>query len=189
MQSDRPKIWTIPNILTFSRILAVPVVIYFMQKGVVREQYFLWALIIYTLAFITDQIDGYLSRVLDQRTVLGEILDPIADKIIVLCVLIQLTYLNYMPAWVVMVLLTREILINGLRAFAQTRGLSILPSMSGKIKVYFQGFGLGFLMMTTYSPLASLPVHKIGMILIYISLWLSITSAFDYSNKLRKHLS
>lgn len=184
----KSKIWTIPNILTFIRILAVPVVIFFMQKGFVQEQYFLWATIIYGFAFVTDQVDGYLSRVLDQSTVLGEILDPIADKIIVLCVLIQLTYLNYIPAWIVMVLLTREILINGLRAFAQTRGLSILPSLSGKVKVYFQAFGLGFLMMSSYSGLSQFPIHKIGMLLVYISLFLSITSAFDYSAKLKKHL-
>ncbi|MCB0272117.1 MAG: CDP-diacylglycerol--glycerol-3-phosphate 3-phosphatidyltransferase [Bdellovibrionales bacterium] len=186
---NRSKILTIPNILTFLRILAIPLIVYWLYLGVVSEKHLVWATIVYGLAFITDQIDGYLSRVLNQRTVLGEILDPIADKIIVLCVMIQLVYQNWMPAWVVMILLTREIVINGLRAYSQTSGLSILPSMSGKLKVYFQGFGLGFLMMSTYSALARLPIHDIGMVLIYISMFLSIYSALDYLKKLYHHLN
>lgn len=184
----RLGIWTIPNILTFIRILAVPVVVYWIGQGVIDETYSLWALILFTLAIITDQIDGYIARALKQQTTLGEILDPIADKLIVLCVLIQFVWIQVVPSWVVMLILSREIYINGLRAFSQSRGLAILPSLSGKLKVYFQGFGIGFLMLCNYSVLSGFPMHRIGMALLYLSLALSIFSAWDYSHKMVKHV-
>lgn len=187
MKIQRSAIWTIPNLLTLIRILAVPVVVYWLYKAPLEHAYFVWATVLYAGAFITDQIDGYLARVLEQQTVLGEILDPLADKIIVLCVMIQLTYMHLIPPWVVMLLLTREIYINGLRAFAQSKGLSILPSTSGKIKVYFQAFGLGFLMMSPYHHLQTYPIHQIGMVLVFISLGLAILSAIDYTTKFIHH--
>lgn len=185
----KSAIFSIPNIITIIRIVSIPYIIWLLHNAPIHHTYYLWAVIVFSLAFITDQLDGYLSRVLNQRTTLGEILDPIADKIIVLCVLVQLTYMHLIPAWITMVLLTREVLINGLRAFSQTRGLSILPSMAGKIKVYFQGFGLGFLMMSDYIPLSQFPIQSIGMVLIVISMVLSVYSALDYVQKLILHLN
>jgi len=200
MSKQKVRVWTIPNILTFARMLAVPFVVYFLHIGKIQESYFGAALIIFILAALTDQIDGYLSRKLNQQTTLGEILDPLADKIIVMAVLIELTFLHIIPAWIVILILSRDIFINGLRAFAQKHGLSILPNQTGKIKVYFQGFALGFLIICTHSQWSNLggvflgkfgmgiQTHTLGLVLLYISLILSFKSALDYSGQLYRHL-
>jgi CDP-diacylglycerol--glycerol-3-phosphate 3-phosphatidyltransferase len=185
---DFKRVWTVPNFITLVRILAVPLVLYFVHQSVTHPRLSLWATIIMALAFITDQIDGYLSRVLQQQTILGEIMDPMADKIIVICLLIQLSSLGWIAAWIPMVLLTREVLVNGLRAFAQTRGLSILPSSIGKLKVYFQAFGIGLVILSFYPLLASWPVHTLGLWVLYAAIALSLWSGYDYAAKLSKHI-
>ena len=163
---------------------------------------------LFALASATDYFDGYLARRKNLITVLGKFLDPLADKLIVTSVLVMLIPLGRIPAWVVVLLLARELAITGLRGIASSEGMVIAASQGGKWKTAFQLVGiLGLLIHYPY-PVAiitpglhnliagtwfhellagwGIPVrpwvdfHIVGLWLIYLSLFFSIFSAWQY---------
>jgi CDP-diacylglycerol--glycerol-3-phosphate 3-phosphatidyltransferase len=136
---DAPPLETqtvnIPNILSVSRILAVPVFIILMfEPTPVRA---LWAGIVFALASITDWLDGYLARKWGQVTRIGKLLDPVADKILIASALIMLveTDPSRVPSWIAIVIIGREIAVTGLRAMAAGDGVVIPAESLGKLKV------------------------------------------------------
>jgi len=125
----------IPNILSISRILAVPVFIVLMfEPTPVRA---LWAGIVFALASITDWLDGYLARKWGQVTRIGKLLDPVADKILIASALIMLVEIDpsRVPSWIAIVIIGREIAVTGLRAMAAADGVVIPAESLGKFKV------------------------------------------------------
>lgn len=172
----------LPNLITYVRILAIPAVLVVMQSDS-RPNAFL-AAIIFAVAASTDALDGYLARRFNLTSVLGKLLDPLADKLIVLGTLVMLLHLGRVSVWIVFVLLARDIVINGLRMIAMGEGLVIAARDLGKQKTAFQMVGVWMLLVHYTYPIPPLPgtvdFHRIGTWLLYASVVLSILSAVDY---------
>lgn len=178
MQSkDKQQIYNIPNILTFSRILIIPV-IFFLLLFFRKEIYGIYAASLFLIAIITDFIDGYIARKKKLVTNLGIFLDPIADKLLVITILIMLIPLGRIPAWLVAIIIFREIFITGLRAIASEKGIVIPAGKEGKLKTAFQMFGIfGLLVHNEYF---YLNFGDIGLLLIAVSVVFSFISSYKY---------
>ena len=179
----------LPNILTLSRIAAVPIVVLLMLFE--SPQNCFWAAVVFTAASITDWLDGYLARKWGIVTVLGKFLDPLADKLIVMAALIMLIPLDRVPAWAVFIILAREIIVSGIRSIASSEGIVIAASDLGKYKTIFQMVAIvGLLLHYRYYWFFGLEfdflhasLHNAGIFLFYISLFLTIWSGADYFMK------
>ena len=149
-------------------------------------------MLIYVGAALTDSLDGYVARKYKQISVLGKFLDPLADKLIVTSVLVYLTAMDRVPAWLVVALLARELAVTGLRSIAVSEGLVISASDSGKQKTALQLIGTIFLLIHFKYPVWGLEhvrfreetliinYHAVGIIVLYLALAMSWISALDY---------
>ena len=165
-----------PNLMTLGRIALVPVVVACLSR---RDPFWDWmAVITFAIASITDYFDGYLARKQNLITVYGKLMDPLADKFLVVCTLVMLQELGRVHPIVVMLLICREMAITGLRALASAEGLVIAASGGAKWKTALQMIALPFLMVR--EGWAGLPFYGIGLTLLYLSLGLSLWSAKDY---------
>ncbi|WP_303721210.1 CDP-diacylglycerol--glycerol-3-phosphate 3-phosphatidyltransferase [Malonomonas rubra] len=190
--TDDVKLMNLPNILTLARIAAVPVVVVLLMFES-RETSF-GAAIVFSLAAITDWLDGYLARKWQVVTVLGKFLDPLADKLIVMAALIMLIPLDRVPAWAVFVILAREMLVTGLRSIASSEGIVIAASNLGKYKTIFQMVAIiGLLLHYRFYWFFGVELdflypsfHNAGIFFFYISLLLTIWSGGDYLAKFFK---
>lgn len=133
---------TLPNWITLARLLLIPPMVYFLEAPGGN----LWALFLFLVASLTDWVDGYLARRLNQKSVLGALLDPLADKILVTAALIGLVHQGLVPAWAVTIVLGREFLVTGLRTAAMNAGIVLAAGMSGKIKTVLQMLAIGFIL-------------------------------------------
>jgi CDP-diacylglycerol--glycerol-3-phosphate 3-phosphatidyltransferase len=123
-----------PNLVTFSRLaLAVPFLLLLERPGTEA-----WALGLFVVASLTDWVDGYLARRLDQTTELGKLMDPLVDKLLVTGALVALTARGIVPAWSVTAILFREFLVTGLRALEAARGVIVPAGWLGKVKAAVQ---------------------------------------------------
>jgi len=173
---------TVPNILTGFRFLLIPVLIilFSVEQTITIGQISFW---VFTVAAVTDFVDGYVARKWEIETVLGKLMDPLADKALVTTVLVMLIPLGRIPAWVCLLIICREIIVTGFRGLAASTGKVVAAGQLGKIKSTFQYLGLGFLIF----PLGVWPIpfqHEIGMAFIYLSLLVAIWSAIEYFYKL-----
>jgi CDP-diacylglycerol--glycerol-3-phosphate 3-phosphatidyltransferase len=175
------KIINIPNTLTFLRILSIPFVVYLLRHPAPpSDLHLFYASLIFALAFITDQIDGIIARVTNQITRLGKIMDPMADKILVVTALMLLIHLHFIPVWIGVVLSCRELVVNALRALAQSEGITLSPNWMGKTKAYFEGFGISFAMLGPDQNYWNIPWMDLGMLSLYIAVACALISAFQY---------
>ncbi len=181
-RSLKDEFTSLPNLLTLARIGLIPVCVIFIDNYSPRRSFI--ATFLYILASVTDYLDGYFARTRGEVTVLGKFLDPLADKLIVMAALVYLVAADRVPAWVVVVILARELVITGLRSIASTEGLVIAASERGKEKTALQLVGILFLLVHFKHPVLGTNVlvdyHLIGLYTIYLSLVLSIWSAFGY---------
>lgn len=136
------------------------------------------ASIVVIVAGITDLLDGYFARKWKIESLLGKFLDPLADKLFLLVGLIMLMKLGRVEAWLVILLLSRELLITGLRAIAIGEAIVIAAGQSGKWKHVFQLIGLGFLMW--YGPVFGIQAYWVGIVILHIALVISLFSGFLY---------
>lgn len=136
------------------------------------------AAILFGIASITDWFDGYLARRQNSESVYGKLMDPLADKFLVVASLIMLQDLGRIHPYIVMLLICREIGITGLRALASAEGVVIAASSGGKWKTAMQMVAIPLLMIKT-RPLG-LPFYELGYVLLVISLAMSLWSAKDY---------
>lgn len=125
--------WTLPNALTALRIFLVPLLVVFLLT-----EYTLVGLTVFIIASLTDWFDGYLARSRKQITTLGQLLDPIADKLLVSAAFISLVELGLAPAWMVVIIIGRELAISGLRIVAADQGVQVPASSLGKYKTTVQ---------------------------------------------------
>lgn len=132
----RAEFVNLPNILTYIRIAAIPLVMLLIWRG--EPQSCALAAWVYSFATITDFFDGWLARRMGLVTVLGKFLDPLADKLMVMAMLVLMVALNRVPGWLVVIILAREMTINGLRAIASSEGLVIPAGWFGKYKTALQ---------------------------------------------------
>ena len=123
----------LPNYLSFARILMVPILVVVLLTRVTNHE--IIGVLVFWVASLTDLLDGYLARRLKQVTTLGKLLDPLADKLLISGALISLVELNLAPAWMVFIILAREMAITGLRGLASEEGITIAAEPMGKWKL------------------------------------------------------
>ena len=178
----------IPNILTIGRIILVPIfVITFYLPGVLGD---LIPFFIFVLASFTDFLDGLLARLYKEESKLGELLDPIADKIIVAAALVLLVMNESIRGYEVIaaiIILTREILISGLREFLARSKISMPVTSLAKFKTFIQMFAIAIL-LTGESGNAIINfqdynAHTVGIILLWLSAFLTLYTGYDYVKK------
>jgi len=188
----RTGLLNLPNLLTLGRIACIPLlVVLLLFEG--RETSFA-ATVIFSLAAITDWLDGYLARKWQVVTVLGKFLDPLADKLIVMAALIMLIPHGRVPAWAVFLLLAREIIITGLRSIASSEGIVIAASNLGKYKTILQMVAIVALLLHydyywffgVRSEWLHVSTHRIGLVYFYFALVLTLWSGVDYLAKFFK---
>jgi CDP-diacylglycerol--glycerol-3-phosphate 3-phosphatidyltransferase len=176
--SQRPSYLNWPNKITLIRIFLVPILLVFLMSP--HGWYPMIAATIFVIAAFTDWLDGHLARSTNQITRLGQLLDPIADKLLVTSALVSLVGRQVVPAWLVAIILCRELGITGLRALAADSHIIIAADVCGKYKMVF--LIIGSLLLMLDQPRLNLA----GMIALYIGMILSVISGVDY---LRKYLA
>lgn len=182
--SLRADALNLPNLLTMARVAMIPVILVLLQQQTPSSG--LWASLVYVLAAVTDALDGWLARVRNLVSVLGKFLDPLADKLLVVSVLVLLNSMHRVPYWVVVLILARELSITALRTIAMSEGVVISASQTGKEKTALQMLAIVMLML--YEPVQvnvggtvlSVSLHAVGLALLYLSLFFAITSAGEY---------
>jgi CDP-diacylglycerol--glycerol-3-phosphate 3-phosphatidyltransferase len=187
MTTTKPnQIMNLPNILTMMRIAAIPLLAALLMSPS-RSAGF-WAAALFSVASITDWLDGYLARRMGIVTIFGKFLDPIADKLIVMAALIMILPFDRVPAWMVLVILGREIIITGLRGIASNEGIVIQASDLGKYKTIFQIVAIiGLILHFNYNwffgishTLLTVNMHNVGMFFLWIATVLTVWSGVDY---------
>ncbi len=182
--SEINRVRHLPNLITAARfVLTGLLAVLLMFEQTTPMAFFAW--LVFSIAAGSDWVDGYVARRYEAVTVLGKLMDPLADKVLVAAALIMLIPLGKIPAWIALVILSREMLVTGLRGVASTSGIVVAASGLGKIKSIMQYIGLGTLIF----PLGVLPIpylHQIGLGLVYIALILTVWSGIDYFYKLRR---
>ncbi|RYE35255.1 MAG: CDP-diacylglycerol--glycerol-3-phosphate 3-phosphatidyltransferase [Hyphomicrobiales bacterium] len=182
--------WSLPNLLTYGRILAIPALVAILFWP--RDDWMRWlALGIYTLAAITDYLDGYIARAWSQQSAIGRMLDPIADKLLVAALLLMLVYTGQIEGWTLwaaIVILCREILVSGLREFLADLKVSVPVSKVAKWKTTAQLFALGFLVVGPAGDKVLPGNTTIGIVLLWAAAGLTIYTGWDYFNAGIRHL-
>lgn len=183
-RSLREDAVNVPNLLTMGRIAAIPVVLWLMWLDTRVTNF--WAMTVYSLAAVTDFIDGWLARRLGLTSLLGKFLDPLADKLIVLATLVLMVELGHVPAWAVIVIAARELSVTALRTIAMSEGVVIAASRGGKDKTALQMAALVVLILhdTYYIDwglfAGFVDMNAVGLVLLYLSVFFTVTSAGEY---------
>ncbi len=185
MGNLRSQFTNVPNLVTMGRVILIPGILYFIDNFSPLRCYI--ASLLYLVAAAGDGLDGYLARSRGEVSVLGKFLDPLADKLIVTAVLVVMVALGRVPAWAVVVLVARDLAVNGLRSIASAEGLVIAASEGGKIKTAFQLVAIMMLLIHFRYPALGVGVtidyHRAGIVVLYISLAMSLISGADYLRK------
>ena len=170
--------WLTANHLTTLRVALVP----FIYIGIVIGKDEHWILfctwIVFLFACLTDYWDGVLARHQGKTTKIGKLLDPVADKILICSLLVLLVEMDRAPAFLTVVLISREFIITGLRSIAAAEGKLVSASSEGKLKTISQMFAVGFLII--HYPTIGIPTHEIGIIILWISTVISLWSGYNY---------
>jgi CDP-diacylglycerol--glycerol-3-phosphate 3-phosphatidyltransferase len=178
MDSEKGQkvVQNLPNALSLLRLLAIPIVLVCL---LFPEKWgsFLAALF-FAVAFITDFLDGYIARKYGAVTTLGKFLDPLADKILVSMTLIMLIPIDRVPAWMVVIIVAREIAVTGLRSAAVTEGIVIQASVLGKYKTFFQA--MATIALCLHYEYFGVAFHTVGIVLLWFALILTLVSGWAY---------
>jgi len=173
---------SLPNVLTYARILAVPALVacLFLLSG----DFARWsALAVFTVACITDWLDGYLARIWDQQSALGRMLDPIADKLLVGAALLMLVHDNTVDGWSIwaaVIILSREILVSGLREFLAELNVKVHVSQLAKWKTTMQMCALGVLIAGPAGDKLVPGITLTGIALLWLAALLTLWTGYDY---------
>src|SRR5512144_2984549 len=188
------KSLSLPNILTYARIAAIPVVVgcVFAQSILDGPLWLRWvALAVFIAAGVTDYLDGYYARIWDQQSAFGRMLDPIADKLLVASCLLMLAADNSIHGWTLwaaIVILCREILVSGLREYLAALRVSVPVTKLAKWKTTVQLIAIGFLLagdagdqlFASIVPVLGPVVTQMGLLLLWISAIVTIYTGWDY---------
>lgn len=184
-RSLREDAVNLPNLLTMLRIVLIPVALFFIVDGTPAACF--WAGMVYAVSAITDFLDGWLARRMGLTSVLGKFLDPLADKLLVISSLVAMVAMGHVPAWVVILIVARELSITSLRVIAISEGVQIAASQGGKEKAALQMVAVWMLMLHhTYDldfglfRIEAVSFNQVGLVLLYLSLFFAITSAGEY---------
>lgn len=197
ISSTRPvttRPFTLPNVLTYARIAAVPAVVAAMYwQDVLQGGVWLrWvALTIFILAGITDILDGYFARSWGQQSSFGRMLDPIADKLLIASCLLMLAAdgtIRGWSLWAAIVILCREILVSGLREYLAELRVSVPVSWLAKLKTMLQLVAVGFLLAGAAGDMIVPIVTPIGLALLWLAALLTLYTGYDYFKAGLRHL-
>ncbi|OQY02407.1 MAG: CDP-diacylglycerol--glycerol-3-phosphate 3-phosphatidyltransferase [Desulfobacteraceae bacterium 4572_130] len=179
------KIILHPIFMTISRVLAVPIIIILlMYPGKITT---FIASLVFSLAAITDYFDGYFARKLNLVSNFGKIFDPIADKLLMSLTFIMLVSINFIPSWIVCIIIARELAVNGLRTVIAENGQDVAASWLGKYKTGFQIACI--IPLLIHYPYWGINFHGIGIVLLYGALIFTLWSGLDYFIRFRKLIS
>ncbi len=167
--------FNVPNILTFLRILLVPIIVVVLLTKFEGKEFV--GLGLFLIAALTDFLDGFIARRFGLVTKLGKLLDPAADKILTSAAFISLVELDRAPAWIVVTIIAREFAISTLRSVAASQGVVIAASWSGKIKTVSQVVAISLLIF--YEQLG--PWQEYGRYALLVALFLSVYSGIEYA--------
>jgi cardiolipin synthase len=178
----RSKAFNLANMLTYGRLVAVPVVVGLLFWP--EDHWSRWlALIVFAVAAITDYLDGYVARTFAQQSALGRMLDPIADKLLVAACLLMLVAdgtIHGWALWAAIVILCREILVSGLREFLAELKVSVPVSRVAKWKTTMQLLSLGFLIAGPAGETVLPGTIMIGIVLLWAAALLTLYTGWDY---------
>lgn len=167
----------LPNILALFRIALAPLMLWFLidrDNSIFSTWHPSWfdyfAGLIFVIASVTDFFDGFIARSWDQMTKLGAILDPLADKMLILAGFLGLMVIDRASAWAVFLILSREFFITGLRVVAVSEGKNVASTMAGKVKTVVQMIAIGFLIMN----------WPFGTELLWAAVALTLYSGYEY---------
>lgn len=187
--ASRPLATSLPNVLTYGRIAAVPALVaclYFLQGDIAR-----WSAFgLFVAASLTDWLDGYLARAWQQQSTLGRMLDPIADKLLVATTLLMLTHINTIYGWHVwaaVIILCREVLVSGLREFLAELNVQIHVTQLAKWKTSLQMVALAVLLAGPAGDKIVPVVSSSGLALLWLSALLTLWTGYDYLRAAVRH--
>ena len=177
------KVLNLPNTLSLIRVFLAPLVLLFLSLRInihvpylsdLGEGYMTWGDLlaggVFIIAALTDSLDGYFARKHKLVTTLGKFIDPLADKVLVIAAMVALVELQRIPAWIVVVIITREFVVTGLRLVASAEGVVIAASAGGKIKTVFQVVAISLLILRVPG----------GMALMWVAMFLTVWSGMGY---------
>lgn len=172
----------LPNALTVGRIFLVPLLVVvlltkFEGRAIFGMPKEIVGAAIFGIAALTDVLDGYLARRRKQITTLGQLMDPLADKLLITAALVSLVQMDLAPAWIVAVILGREFAVTVLRSIAYTKGIVIAASPAGKIKMFAEVFAI-LLLILGHERLQNFFV--IGTIALWVAMLTAVVSGVDY---------
>lgn len=182
---------SLPNLLTLSRILAVPIIVIAMWNA--GWLGYLIAFALFCIAGATDYLDGYLARAQGTVSKIGQFLDPIADKIMVAAIIVMLIendLVNGYATIAALIILLREIIVSGLREFLAGVQVSVPVSRLAKWKTAFQMIAIGALVLEGFAALAApwLPAWEVGIVCLWIAAVMTTITGYDYLRAGLKHL-
>jgi len=180
--TGRKDEFNLPNTITLLRIGVVPLLFFLLlPPGLVGS--FLIA-VLFIAAALTDLLDGYIARKYHLVTTFGKFLDPIADKLLVNVALILMIPTGRVPAWIAVVMVARDIAVEGMRSIASAQGAAITPSTLGKRKTLAQVAAVSALII--HYPLFGIDAHLVGTVILYLALVLTVASGIDYFLKFQR---
>jgi len=198
--SNRPRkmtvreLWNIPNLLTYGRILAVPLIVFFffIEGRLQSSDFARWgALSVFVVASLTDFLDGYLARKWEQTSPIGIMLDPIADKLLVSACLLLLAADGTIAGWAIwaaIIILSREILVSGLREYLAELKVSVPVTQLAKWKTAVQMVAVGFLLAGPAGDKVLPYTTEIGLGLLWIAAIITLYTGWDYFRAGLKHV-
>ncbi|MCQ0988354.1 CDP-diacylglycerol--glycerol-3-phosphate 3-phosphatidyltransferase [Jiella marina] len=188
------KAYSLPNILTYARIVCVPLVVmcFFLEGQLRSPDYARWtALGIFIAASITDYFDGYLARAWQQTSTIGRMLDPIADKLLVAAVLLLLAAEGSIAGWslwAAIIILCREILVSGLREYLAELKVSVPVTRLAKWKTTIQMVAIAFMLAGPAGDKYFPATTEIGLVLLWISALVTLYTGYDYFRAGLRHI-
>lgn len=166
----------LPNKLTIFRVILIPFFVFFMLAPFFSGYGNYIAVAIFIIASLTDLLDGKIARKYHLVTDFGKFMDPLADKLLVCAAMICLVECGQLPAWIVIVIISREFIISGFRLIASDNGIIIAASYWGKFKTTFQMLMIIVLILNIQMPF----FEVLGIVLTYVALVLTVISLIDY---------
>ncbi|MGY5779112.1 CDP-diacylglycerol--glycerol-3-phosphate 3-phosphatidyltransferase [Rhizobium sp. LEGMi135b] len=188
------RAYSIPNLLTYGRILCVPLIVlcFFIEGKLEGSDFARWvALWIFVIASLTDFLDGYLARIWNQTSNIGRMLDPIADKLLVSAILLLVAADGTIAGWslwAAIIILCREILVSGLREYLAALKVSVPVTRIAKWKTTAQLVAIAFLLAGPAGDKVLPYTTEIGIVLLWVAALLTIYTGYDYFRAGLKHV-
>lgn len=188
------RAYSIPNLLTYARIVAVPLIVlcFFIEGRLESSDFARWtALVLFAVASITDYLDGYLARIWNQTSNIGRMLDPIADKLLVASVLLLMAADGTIAGWTIwaaIIILCREILVSGLREYLAALKVSVPVTQLAKWKTAIQMVAIAFLLAGPAGDKVFPLTTQTGLVLLWIAALVTLYTGYDYFRAGLKHI-